>query len=43
VENDSKFFIYVLMAGDFGKSIQAKIAKYKIAYVKDNQVIAAQP
>ncbi len=32
--SDFSFFIYVLMAGDLGKNIPAKIAKYRTTYVR---------
>ncbi len=37
------FFIYVLMAGDFGKNIPAKIAKYRITYISETKEVPAQP
>ncbi len=42
-KTESKFYIYVIMVGDFGATLPAKLKKYSIQYVSGTPVVAAQP
>ena len=41
--SDTKLYIYLLAAGDFGVRTAAKIAKYELAYTPGTKEVLTQP